>query len=105
LKGKAFADLGGLAIAYSAYLRLLQRKPAKDDGSGFTPEQRFFLGYAQVWAVNERPEIEKLFATTNPHAVPKFRVNGPLSNMAEFALAFGCKRGDAMVRENVCKIW
>jgi putative endopeptidase len=105
VEGESIADLGGLAIAYSAYQRLLRRKPAKDDGSGFTPEQRFFLGYAQVWAVNERPEIEKLFAATNPHAVPKFRVNGPLSNMAEFLKAFGCKRGDAMVRENVCKIW
>jgi putative endopeptidase len=105
VEGESIADLGGLAIAYSAYQRLLERKPAKDDGSGFTPEQRFFMGYSQVWAINERPELERLFANTNPHALPRFRVNGPLSNMAEFAKAFGCKKGDPMVRENVCKIW
>lgn len=105
VEGESIADLGGLAIAYAAYRRHIQTKPPVDDGSGFSPEQRFFLGFAQVWTFNVSPELEKLFANTNPHALPKFRTNGPLSNMAEFARAFGCNRGDAMVRENVCKIW
>jgi predicted metalloendopeptidase len=103
--GESIADLGGLAISYAAYEKSLQGKQRPLDKDGFTPEQRFFLGWAQVWGANERPEYERLMANTNPHPLPRFRGNGPLSNMAEFAKAFGCKRGDAMVREQVCKIW
>jgi putative endopeptidase len=103
--GESIADLGGLAISYAAYEKSLQGKQRPPDKDGFTPEQRFFLGWAQVWGANERPEYERLMANTNPHPLPRFRGNGPLSNMAEFAKAFGCKRGDAMVREQVCKIW
>jgi len=105
VEGESIADLGGLAIAYAAYQHHLQSNPAVDDGSGFTPQQRFFLGFAQVWMFNLRPEAARLMANTNPHALPRLRTNGPLSNMAEFAAAFGCHHGDAMVRENVCKIW
>jgi len=105
VEGESIADLGGLAIAYAAYQHHLQGKQPPSDPSGFTPAQRFFLGYAQVWAVNVRPEMEKLMANTNPHALPRFRTNGPLSNMAEFAKAFSCKKGDPMVRETACKIW
>ena len=105
VEGESIADLGGLAIAYAAYQHHIQSKPTVDDGSGFTPAQRFFLGYAQVWMFNLRPETEKLYANTNPHALPRFRTNGPLSNMAAFAAAFGCKKGDPMIRERACKIW
>jgi putative endopeptidase len=83
----------------------LEGKPRPADKDGFTPEQRFFLGWAQVWGANARPEYERLMASTNPHPLSRFRGNGPLSNMAEFAKAFGCKKGDAMVRDQVCKIW
>ena len=103
--GESIADLGGLAISYAAYEKSLQGKQRPPEKDGFTPEQRFFLGWAQVWGANERPEYERLMANTNPHPLPRFRGNGPLSNMSEFAKAFGCKRGDAMVREQVCKIW
>src|ERR1700740_3295626 len=103
--GESIADLGGLTIAYAAYEKSLQGKPRPADKDGFTPEQRFFLGWAQVWGANERLEFARLMANTNPHPLPRFRGNGPLSNMAEFAQAFGCKKGDAMVREKVCKIW
>jgi putative endopeptidase len=103
--GESIADLGGLAIAYAAYEKSLEGKQRPPDKDGFTPEQRFFLGWAQVWGTNSRPEYERLMASTNPHPLGRFRGNGPLSNMAEFAKAFGCKRGDAMVREQVCKIW
>jgi predicted metalloendopeptidase len=74
---------------------------------GFTPEQRFFLGYAQVWANNMRPEFARLLVNTNPHPVPRFRVNGPLSNMPAFTEAFKCKPGDVMVRpdKDRCRIW
>ncbi len=103
--GESIADLGGLAIAYTAYEKSLQGKPRPPDRDGFTPEQRFFLGWAQVWGANERIEYARLMANTNPHPLGRFRGNGPLSNMAEFAKAFGCKQGEAMVREQACKIW
>ncbi|MGB2670852.1 MAG: M13 family metallopeptidase [Candidatus Acidiferrum sp.] len=103
--GESIADLGGLAISYAAYEKSLEGHPRPPVKDGFTPEQRFFLGWAQVWGANNRPEYERLMANTNPHPLPRFRGNGPLSNMAEFAKAFGCKKGDAMVREQVCKIW
>ena len=102
--GESIADLGGLAISYAAYEKSIaaKRPPSLD---GFTPEQRFFLGWAQVWGANLRPEYARLMANSNPHPISRFRVNGPLSNTELFARAFGCKKGDAMVRENACKIW
>jgi putative endopeptidase len=103
--GESIADLGGLAISYAAYEKSLQAKQRPADKDGFTPEQRFFLGWAQVWGANQRIEFARLMANTNPHPLSRFRVNGPLSNMAEFAKAFGCKKGDAMIREQQCKIW
>jgi putative endopeptidase len=103
--GESIADLGGLTISYAAYEKSLQGKARPADKDGFTPEQRFFLGWAQVWGANTRPEYARLLTNTNPHPLPRFRGNGPLSNMAEFAKAFGCKRGEAMVREKACKIW
>jgi len=102
--GESIADLGGLAISYAAYEKSIagKRPPTLD---GFTPEQRFFLGWAQVWGANLRPENARLMANTNEHPLPKFRTNGPLSNLEIFAKAFGCKKGDPMVRESACKIW
>ena len=102
--GESIADLGGLAISYAAYEKSMEGKPRKVI-DGFTPEQRFFLGWAQVWGANTRPEYARLMVNTNPHPLPNFRANGPLSNMEAFAKAFGCTKGDKMVRENVCKIW
>ena len=74
---------------------------------GFTPEQRFFLGWAQVWAENQTPENQRLQITTDPHPLSRFRVNGPMSNMPEFATAFGCKTNDAMIRagDKRCNVW
>jgi putative endopeptidase len=103
--GESIADLGGLTISYAAYEKSIEGKPRPKELDGFTPEQRFFLGYAQVWGANQRPEFARLQTNTNPHPLPRFRANGPLSNMTIFAQAFGCKKGDAMVREQACKIW
>ncbi len=103
--GESIADLGGLAISYAAYEKSLQGKQRPPDQDGFTPEQRFFLGWAQVWGANERLEYSRLMTNIDPHPLSRFRGDGPLSNMAEFAKAFGCKKGDPMVREKVCKIW
>jgi putative endopeptidase len=103
--GESIADLGGLKLAYLAFQKSLQGKPRPADVDGFTPEQRFFLGWAQVWADNVRPEFARLLAQTDPHPLARFRVNGPLSNMPEFAAAYQCKAGDPMVRQDRCQIW
>jgi putative endopeptidase len=104
--GESVADLGGLAVAYAAYQKSLNGKPGKVI-AGFTPEQRFFLGYAQIWAQNIRPEAARLRVATDPHPLGRFRVNGPLSNMQLFATTFQCKAGDPMVRsaDKRCQIW
>jgi putative endopeptidase len=102
--GESIGDLGGVAIAYAAYEKSIEGKRPKDI-DGFTPEQRFFLGWAQVWGTNQRAEAARLQTNTDPHPLARFRGNGPLSNMEAFAKAFGCKKGDAMVREQLCKIW
>ena len=102
--GESIGDLGGLAIAYAAYEKSIEGKRPKEM-DGFTPEQRFFLGWAQVWGTNQRAEAARLQTNTDPHPLARFRGNGPISNLEAFAKAFGCKKGDAMVRENACKIW
>lgn len=103
--GESVADLGGLTVAYAAYQKSLEGKPRPKTIDGFTPEQRFFLGWAQVWASNIRPEAARLRTATDPHPLSRFRVNGPLSNIQAFAQAFGCKAGDPMVRVERCQIW
>ena len=107
VEGESIADLGGLAIAYAAYQKSLAGKPRPQDIDGFTPEQRFFLGYAQSWAENMRPEYARMLTNVDPHPIPKFRVIGPLSNLPAFAKAFACKAGDRMVRpaSDRCEIW
>ena len=103
--GENIGDLGGLNIAYTALMDDLKTKPAPQRIDGFTPEQRFFLGWAQVWAAKATDAGLRLQVETDPHSWARYRVNGPLSNMPEFAKAFGCKAGQKMVRENACQIW
>jgi len=103
--GESVADLGGLTVAYAAYQKSLEGKSRPKNINGFTPEQRFFLGWAQVWAQNIRPEAARLRTATDSHPLARFRVNGPLSNMPAFAQAYGCKAGDTMVRVERCQIW
>ncbi|HEX8354130.1 MAG TPA: M13 family metallopeptidase [Pyrinomonadaceae bacterium] len=105
--GESVADLGGLTVAYAAYRKSLEGRPRPKTIAGFTPEQRFFLGWAQVWAQNIRPEAARQRVATDTHPLGRFRVNGPLSNMPQFAEAFQCKLGDAMVRppDRRCQIW
>jgi putative endopeptidase len=104
--GENLADVVGVSVAYDALERALEGKPrAKIDG--FTPEQRFFLAYAQARRGNARDEALRLQIQTDPHSPGQFRVNGPLSNMPQFAKAFGCKEGDPMVRSAASRasIW
>jgi predicted metalloendopeptidase len=102
--GENTADNGGLRIAHMALLDVLTGAPEKDK-DGFTPDQRFYLGWGQIWCENMTPEAARLQALTNEHADPKYRVNGVVSNIADFAKAFGCKPDSPMVRKNVCRVW
>lgn len=103
--GENIGDLAGLTIAYDAFKKSMEGKPRPANIDGFTPEQRFFLGWAQVWAGKYSPEAERLQVATNTHSLPRWRVNGPMSNMPQFAEAFGCKAGQPMVRTDSCLIW
>lgn len=102
--GENTADNGGLRLALMAYLNGPGAR-AKDKVDGFSPEQRVFLGWAQVWCETSTPEAERLKAQTNPHASNRYRVNGPTSNMPEFAKAFQCKANAPMIRQNACRVW
>jgi putative endopeptidase len=105
--GESIGDLGGLKIAWLAFQKAMQGKPHPADIDGFTPEQRFFLGWAQVWGRKQTPEAMRQQILTDPHPLGRFRVNGPLSNMPQFAEAFHCNLGDAMVRppDQRCQVW
>ena len=97
-EGENIADLGGLSMAYEAMERSMAGKPRPPLIDGFTPEQRFFMSWARAWRENMRPELERRLVLTNEHSPARWRVNGPMSNMPEFAKAWGCTSGDAMVR-------
>ncbi|HEU4720591.1 MAG TPA: M13 family metallopeptidase [Gemmatimonadaceae bacterium] len=102
--GENIADVVGVSIAFEAMQRAMRGKP-RATIDGFTPEQRFFLAYARARNTVLRPEAARMMLATDPHSPGRFRVNGPLSNMPEFAQAFGCKAGDAMVRTERARIW
>ena len=100
------ADLGGEILAYLAWRDATKEKELKPI-DGLTPEQRFFIGFAQWDCSNERPEDLRVRAATDPHSPARYRINGVLVNMPEFEKAFGCKTGQPMTKpqEKVCKIW
>lgn len=103
--GENTADLGGLTMAFAAFEKSMEGKPKPAKVGDFTPEQLFFLGWAQAWAEVSTPQGEAYQAQNDPHSVARFRVNGPLSNMPEFSKAFGCKVNTPMVRTDICNIW
>jgi len=102
--GEDVADLGGLTLAFMAWQEATrnQKRAAMD---GFTPEQRFFLGYGQGWCTNETPERLRMRAAMNPHSPDKYRANGVVSNMPEFQKAFACQAGQPMVGTSRCRVW
>ena len=103
-QGEDIADLGGLMLAWVAWKAETAGKPLKD-ADALTPEQRFFVGYAQWACEDERDENKRLNATTDPHSPGKYRVNGLMVNMPEFQRAFSCKVGDPMVSAKPCRVW
>ena len=102
--GEDLADLGGTLLAYLAWKQDTAGQKL-EDRDGLTPEQRFFVAYAQSWCTNERVENKRLRATVDPHSPEKYRANGVVANMPEFREAFRCKAGQPMVRETACRVW
>ena len=103
--GENVADNGGLRLAWMALMERLKTKPL-GQADGFSPQQRFFIGWAQMWCENKSPEIARLHAQTNPHSPGEYRTNGVVVNMPEFAQAFSCSATAKMVaKEPVCRVW
>lgn len=105
--GENTADNGGLRLAFLALLADAKRKniDLSEKLDGFTPAQQFFLGHAQNWCGSTRPEQMRLQVQTDPHSPREFRVNGVVQNMPEFGEAFGCKVGQPMRPQNICRVW
>jgi len=107
-QGEDTADNGGIHLALMALEADLKKQGKSLDEKGpdgWTYLQRFFLSNAYSWCSNVRPEVARLVVTTNPHSLPIFRIDNVVSNMSEFAQAFGCKTGQKMVRANACRVW
>jgi endothelin-converting enzyme/putative endopeptidase len=104
--GEDIADLGGTILAWAAW-KEATRSETLHPADGLTPEQRFFVGLAQWACENQRPENLRVNAAINPHSPGRYRINGVVVNMPEYASAFQCKEGAALVKkpENVCKVW
>jgi len=106
--GEDTADNGGMHLAFAALTNKLQSEGKsldEKDSDGWTPRQKFFLSYANEWCTQYRPELMRTVVMTNPHSIPKYRVNNVVSNMPEFGQAFSCKAGSAMVRAKQCRVW
>jgi len=106
--GENTADNGGARIALMALREIIAADKSRKAGEkidGYTPEQRFFLGFGRVWCEKRRPELSRTLVNTDPHSPGKYHVNGVVQNMPEFQQAWGCKAGQAMVRENACRVW
>lgn len=101
--GENIADLGGLKIAYYAYQKSIEGK-RPPDMDGFTPEQRFFLSFANIWRSKIRDEAAKMYLGIDPHSPDKWRVNGTISNLPEFAKAFGCTAGAGGIRSAALRV-
>lgn len=102
--GENTADNGGVKLAYMALTKVIGDTPVKEI-DGFTPQQRFFLAYGQIWCQNITDQQARKLALIDPHSTGRWRVNGVVQNSAAFQQAFGCKAGQPMVRENACRVW
>jgi predicted metalloendopeptidase len=105
--GENIADNGGIKQAYSAYKAYEAKNPGAEKPAveGLTNDQLLFVAFAQTWCSLATPEIERVLVTVDPHSPPKFRVNGPLSNYAQFAETFQCAAGTPMHPADVCEVW
>jgi putative endopeptidase len=102
--GENTADNGGLKLAYMALTEIIGNTPVKPI-DGYTPQQRFFLAYGQIWCQNVTDQEARKRVVTDPHSPGRWRVNGAVQNSAAFQQTFGCKAGQPMVSENACRVW
>jgi endothelin-converting enzyme/putative endopeptidase len=102
--GENTADNGGLKLAYMALTEIIGNTPVKPI-DGFTPQQRFFLAYGQIWCQNVTDQEARKRVLTDPHSPGEWRVDGAVQNSAAFQQAFGCKAGQPMVSANACRVW
>jgi predicted metalloendopeptidase len=102
--GENTADNGGLKLAYMALTKIIGDTPVKPI-DGYTPQQRFFLAYGQIWCQNVTDQEARKRVLTDPHSAGEWRVNGAVQNSAAFQQAFGCKAGQPMVSANACRVW
>jgi len=102
--GENTADNGGLKLAYMALTEILTHAPVKPI-DGYTPQQRFFLSYGQIWCQNVTDQEARKRVLTDPHSPGEWRVNGAVQNSAAFQQVFGCKPGQPMVSANACRVW
>jgi len=102
--GENTADNGGLKLAYMALMEIIGNTPVKPI-DGYTPQQRFFLSYGQIWCQNVTDQESRKRAKTDPHSPGQWRVNGAVQNSAAFQEAFRCKAGQPMVSANACRVW
>ncbi len=106
--GENTADNGGIRIAYAALQKATAGEPAAERSrkiDGYTPDQRFFLAFAQIWCENRSPELELQLLKADPHSPGEFRANGVVQNFPEFGRAFGCHVGQPMMPANSCHVW
>ena len=105
--GENTADNGGLHIAFAALMETLAKNGTDPSTKidGYTPAQRFFLGFGQVWCENQTEQVARLRAKTDPHSSGQWRTNGSVQNFDEFGKAFGCKAGQPMMPADACHVW
>ena len=110
--GENTADNGGARLALMALMAHAAASGTQSDATdeqqgeqSFKPEQQFFLGWAQNWCANQRPELVRMLAQTDPHSPDRIRVTGVVVNMPQFAKAFGCKAGQPMAPVKACRVW
>jgi endothelin-converting enzyme/putative endopeptidase len=102
--GENVADNGGLRLGWMALMETLASKHL-GEADGFTPEQRFFIGWGQMWCENTTPQMARMLAATNPHSPGKDRTNGVVSNFPEFQKAFSCPADAPMINKPICRVW
>ncbi len=105
--GENTADNGGLRIAYQALMTTLASEGPSSEKpiDGYTPSQRFFISFAQIWCENKTDQSARVGVKTDPHSPGQWRANGSVQNFDEFGKAFGCKKGQPMMPDNACRVW
>ncbi len=103
--GENIADLGGVKLAFRAYRAAREDAPERLVADGYTEDQQFFMAVGQAWCTMYRDEFARMMAQVDPHSHPKYRVNGSVSNLPEFAEAFKCQEGSPMNPKDACSVW